>query len=52
MNAFELEDFFQTLLCKGKYHWTADLLFDWFVFNQVNKSIVDLTQAKQLNPYK
>ena len=25
-------------LCKGKYHWTDDLLFDWFDFDkQVNK---------------
>ena len=25
------------LLRKGKYHYTADILFDWFGFNQTSK---------------
>ena len=36
------------LLCKEKYHCTADLLFDWFGFDQTSKYVVD-TQANQLN---
>ena len=31
------------LLCKGKYHWTAYLLFNWFGFDQTNKSVAILT---------
>ena len=29
------------LLCKGKYHCTADLLFDWFGFLQTSKCVVN-----------
>ena len=35
---------------KGKYHCTADLLFDWFGFDHASKTVVHSTQAKQLNP--
>ena len=38
------------LLCKGKYHCMADLLFDWFVFDQTCKYLSKSTKAKQLNP--
>ena len=31
------------------YHCTADLLFDWFGFDQTCKSLSNSTQAKQLN---
>ena len=37
---------------RGKYHCTADLLFDWFGFNQTSKTVVHSTWAKQLNPNK
>ena len=30
----------------------AGLLFDWFGFNQPNKSVANSTYAKQLNPNK
>ena len=29
----------EQLLCKGKYHCTTDLLFDWFGFNETIKSV-------------
>ena len=35
---------------KGKYHCTLDLLFHWLGFDQTNKSVVNLTLVKQLNP--
>ena len=35
---------------RGKYHFMADLLFDWFGFDQTSKTVVHLTEAKQLNP--
>ena len=38
------------LLCKGKYHCTADLLFDWFGFNQTCESVSNSSYAKQLYP--
>ena len=28
------------VLCKGKYHCTAGLLFDWFGYAPVNKYVV------------
>ena len=28
-------------LCNGYYHWTADVLFDWFGFCRTSKSVVD-----------
>ena len=34
------------LLRNGKYHHTADLLFDWFGFNQTWKSLSNSTSAK------
>ena len=37
---------------RGKYHCTADLLFDWFRFDQTGKTVVHATQAKQPNPNK
>ena len=37
------------LLHKGKCHCMADLLFDWFGFDQTCKSLSNSTQAKQLN---
>ena len=37
---------------KGKYHCKADLLFDWFAFDQTSKSVVHTTQAKQLKANK
>ena len=37
------------LLCKG-YRCMADLLFDWFGFDQTCKSLSNSTQAKKLNP--
>ena len=37
---------------KGKYQCTADLLFDWFGFDQTSKSLSNSTQAKQINPSK
>ena len=30
------------LLCKGKNHWTADLLFDWIGFKQLNMLLISL----------
>ena len=38
------------LLCNVKYHCAADLLFEWFGFDQTYKSPSNSTQAKQLNP--
>ena len=38
------------LLCEGNDHCMADLLFDWFGFDQTCKSQSNSTQAKQLNP--
>ena len=35
-----------TLFVRGKYHCMADLMFDWFVFDQTCKSL----SGKQLNP--
>ena len=29
------------LLREGKYHCTADLIFDWFGFGRTSKSVVD-----------
>ena len=29
------------LLCKGKFHCTADLLFEWFGFARTSKSVVN-----------
>ena len=40
------------LLCKGKYQCMADLLFDWFGFDQTSKADAYSTKAKQLNPNK
>ena len=37
---------------RGKYHSTANLLFDWFGLNQKSKSVVNSIQAKQQNPNK
>ena len=36
----------------GKYHSTADLLFDWFGFDQTSKADANSTKAKQLIPNK
>ena len=36
----------------GNYHCPADLLFDWFRFDQTSKTVVNATVAKQLNPIK
>ena len=36
----------------GKYHSTADLLFDWFGFDQTSKADANSTKAKQLKPNK
>ena len=36
----------------GKYHFTADLLFDWFGFDQASKAVDLSTKAKKLNPNK
>ena len=33
-----------SILCKGKYHCTADLLFDWLGFGQTSKSVVLIQQ--------
>ena len=33
-------------------HCTADLLFDWFGFDQTSKIVVHSTEAKQLIPNK
>ena len=41
-------DLFQT----GEYHCTADLLFDWFGFDQTGKSVANSTLEKQLNSNK
>ena len=30
----------------------ADLLFDWFGYDQTSKTVVLSTKAKQVNPYK
>ena len=38
------------LLHKGKYHCTADLLFDWLGFGQTSKSDNSFNSTKQLNP--
>ena len=38
------------LLCKGKYHWMADLLFDQLGFGQTSKSVYSFNSTKQLNP--
>ena len=38
------------LLCKGKYHCTADLLLDWFGFEQTSKSVDSFNTTKQLSP--
>ena len=38
------------LLCKGKYHCTADLLFDQLGFGQRRKSVYSFVSTKQLNP--
>ena len=38
------------LLCKGKYHCTADLLFDRLGFGQRSKSVYSFNSTKQLNP--
>ena len=35
-----------------KYHCTADLLFDWFGFDQSSKADANSTKAQQLNPTK
>ena len=37
---------------RGKDHCMADLLFDWFGFNQTSKAYQNSTKAKQLNPNK
>ena len=37
---------------RGNYHCMADLLFDWFGFDQTSKTVVHSTFAKQLNPKK
>ena len=39
-------------LRKGKYHCTADLLFDWLGFGQTSKSVYSFNSTKQLNPYE
>ena len=33
-----------------RYHYTADLLYDWFGLDQTSKSVVNSTNAKQLIP--
>ena len=33
---------------RGKYHCTADLLFDWFGYGQTSKADANSTKAKQL----
>ena len=38
------------LLCKGKYHCTADLLFDQWRFGQTSKSLYSYNLTKQLIP--
>ena len=38
------------LLRKGKYHCTADLLFDRLGFGQTSKSVYSFNSTKQLNP--
>ena len=38
------------LLCKGKYHYTADLLYDRLGFGQTSKSVYIFNSTKQLNP--
>ena len=38
------------LLCKGKYHCMADLLFDRLGFGQTSKSVYSFNSTKQLNP--
>ena len=37
-------------LRKGKYRCMADLLFDWFQFDQTCKFLSNSTYAKQVNP--
>ena len=37
---------------KGKYHCTADLLFDLFGFDQTSKTVFTQQNTKQLNPNK
>ena len=34
------------------YHCMADLLFEWFGFDQTSKTVVHAAKAKQLNPNK
>ena len=34
-----------TLLCKGKYRCTADLLLAWFIFNQTSKDFANSTES-------
>ena len=38
------------LLCKGKYHCTADLVLDRLGFGQTSKSVYSFNSTKQLNP--
>ena len=38
------------LLRKGKYHFTADLLFDRLGFGQTSKYVYSFNSTKQLNP--
>ena len=40
------------LLRKGKYHCTADLLFDRLGIGQTCKSVYSFNSTKQLNPYE
>ena len=37
---------------RGKYHWMNDLLFNWFGFDQMSRTVVHSTLANQLNPNK
>ena len=37
---------------RGKHYCTADLLFEWFGFDQRSKTVVNSTKGKQLNPNK
>ena len=39
-------------ICKGKCHCTADLLFDWFVFNQTSKYVNNLSKTSECKPVK
>ena len=38
------------LLCKGKYHLSADLLFDLFGFRQIGKYVDNFSITQRLNP--